>query len=419
MEKSLANKMRPKKLSDIVGQEKILSENSFLINSIKKNMLSNIILFGPPGCGKTSIAYAYAEEIKAHAIYLNATINNKKDIEDAIIEAKNNFPSVLIIDEIHRLNKDKQEIFLSYLEENAFYLIGTTTSNPYYSINHAFRSRCYTFEVLPLSNSSVEQCLRKAISSENGLNNKIKLSDKQIQKITSISNGDLRYAYNTLELIYITYLDKDNITDEDVNNVINVNINNSSKDDNYYNYVSGLQKSIRGSDVNAALYYLSVLCALNELDAIKRRLVITAYEDVGLANPQAVDRVMNALKVVDEVGLPEALIPLGFVVCDLALSPKSKAANNSVQEAYHYVTTHPIDMPEYLKLRPKLSEEYQYPYDRPDLWEQIQYLPNSLKNIEFYKPSFNSKYEKALNDNYSRLKNIFKSNNLKQLKTKK
>ena len=129
--------------------------------------------------------------------------------------------------------------------------------------------------------------------------------------------------------------------------------------------------------------------------AIKRRLVITAYEDVGLANPQAVDRVMNALKVVDEVGLPEALIPLGFVVCDLALSPKSKAANNAIQEAYHYVTTHPIDMPEYLKLRPKLSEEYQYPYNRPDLWEQIQYLPNSLKNIEFYKPSFNSKYEKA------------------------
>lgn len=419
MEKSLANKMRPKKLSEIVGQQKILSENSFLINSVKKNMLFNIILFGPPGCGKTSIAYAYANEINAHPIYLNATINNKKDIEDAIIEAKNNFPSVLIIDEIHRLNKDKQEIFLSYLEENTFYLIGTTTSNPYYSINHAFRSRCYIFEVKSLTNLDIEKCLLNATKSSQGLNNKINLSSEQIKRISSIANGDLRYAYNTLELIYITYLGKENITDEDINSVINVNINNSSKDDNYYNYVSGLQKSIRGSDVNAALYYLSILCALNELDAIKRRLTITAYEDIGLANPPAVDRVANALKVVDEVGLPEALIPLGFIVCDLALSPKSKVANNAIHEAYDYVTAHPIEMPEYLKLRPKLSEDYQYPYDRPDLWEKIQYLPNNIKNIEFYKPKFDSKYEKAINENYLRLRKIIKSNNLKELKIKK
>ena len=419
MEKSLALRMRPKTLSEVVGQEKILSNNSFLINSVKKNMLFNIILYGPPGCGKTSIASAYANEIKAHTIFLNAAIIGKKEILDAVEEAKNNNPTVIVIDEIHRLNQDKQQFFLPYLEEGTFYLIGTTTSNPYFAINEAFRSRCYIFEVKALSSEDIYKNLKRACLDQNGLDNKLNIKDEQLKFIANISNGDMRFAYNTLELIYITYLDKNEISDEEIKEVLNVNLNVNSKDDNYYNYVSGLQKSIRGSDIDAALYYLAILCTLNDIPAIKRRLAITAYEDVGLANPQAVDRVMNALNLAEKVGMPEALIPLGFAVCDLALSPKSKAANNAIHSAFEYTSTHPFKILEYLKLRPKLTKDYQYPYDRPDLWEKIQYLPDELKDKKFYIPNFNSKYEKALNENYLRLKSIIKTTNLKDLKIKK
>lgn len=417
MDKSLANRLRPQKLSEIIGQDYLCNKNSFLNNSITNNKLFNLILFGPPGCGKSSIAYAYANQLNCNVIFLNAAIIGKKELQDAVNQAKLKINTVLIIDEIHKLNKDKQQFFLPYLENNDLYIIGTTTLNPYYSINEALRSRCYIFEVKQLSNQDIFNALNKALKSKSGLNNEIKLTKSQLEYISNISNGDLRYAYNLLELIHLTFLKKEKISDKDLKEVLKININNFSKDDNYYNVVSGLQKSIRGSDVDASLYYLAILCTLNDLVSIKRRLAITAYEDIGLANPQAVSRTIQALDLAEQVGFPEAIIPLGFIVCELALSPKSKQSTIAIQNAIDYVNNNSFEMPEYLKLRPKLLKDETYPYDRPDLWENIQYLPDKMKDIHFYKPKFDTKFEKALNENYLRLQKIKRSNNIKKLKS--
>ena len=213
---------------------------------------------------------------------------------------------------------------------------------------------------------------------------------------------------------------KDVITIDDIRNIVKVpNYTFDKDEDSHYNLVSAMQKSIRGSDVDAALYYLARICVNEDLDSIERRLLITAYEDVGLANPYAVERVYHAIETAKKVGFPEAIIPLGFAVCDLCLSPKSKAAALAIETAYEEAKKYPLDVLDYLKYtRVNVSEEDSYPYDRSDLWEKMQYLPEMIKNISFYKPLGNSKYEKALNDNYLRLKNIKRSSDLRKLKSK-
>lgn len=420
MQQPLAFRIRPNSIEEIIGQEHLIGKNSILYNSIKEKIPLSFILYGTPGTGKTTIAIAYASSIHLPYISLNAVTSNKKDLEDAINLAKKNPPYILIIDEVHRINKDKQDILLPFIEDGTIYLIGATTANPYISINKAIRSRTHLLEVKKLSYDEIVLGLKNAISSPKGLNNSIKVDDEILTYIAKSSNGDFRFALNYLEIISLSFKNEE-ITLDKVKSIVKVsNIQLDKNEDDHYNAVSALQKSIRGSDVNASLYYLARLCAANDLDSIARRLLVTAYEDIGLANPNLCMRTKIAIDSAKEVGFPEAVIPLGDVVIELALSPKSKAGANSIHYAMDLVQSNPLDVLDYLKLTPVNTLDIdKYPYDRPDLWVKMQYLPELIKNIKIYQPSFNSQYEKVLNDNYKKLLEVNRSSNLRELKSKK
>lgn len=420
MQQPLAFRIRPNSIEEIIGQEHLIGKNSILYNSIKEKIPLSFILYGTPGTGKTTIAIAYASSIHLPYISLNAVTSNKKDLEDAINLAKKNPPYILIIDEVHRINKDKQDILLPFIEDGTIYLIGATTANPYISINKAIRSRTHLLEVKKLSYDEIVFGLKNAISNPKGLNNSIKVDDEILTYIAKSSNGDFRFALNYLEIISLSFKNEE-ITLDKVKSIVKVsNIQLDKNEDDHYNAVSALQKSIRGSDVNASLYYLARLCAANDLDSIARRLLVTAYEDIGLANPNLCMRTKIAIDSAKEVGFPEAVIPLGDVVIELALSPKSKAGANSIHYAMDLVQSNPLDVLDYLKLTPVNTLDIdKYPYDRPDLWVKMQYLPELIKNIKIYQPSFNSQYEKVLNENYKKLLEVNRSSNLRELKSKK
>ena len=253
---------------------------------------------------------------------------------------------------------------------------------------------------------------------EKGLNNQYTISDEALEKLALYSSGDLRFALNKLEIAaYSTNNDKHIDVDTISNVVKKANSTIDKNEDGHYDAVSALQKSIRGSDVDAALYYLARLIAADDLDSIERRLIVTAYEDVGLANPQAVDRTLNAISTARMVGFPEAAIPLGFAVVDLALSPKSKSAYEGIHKALEIVNEHDFPVPEYLRLTPVgLDEDSKYNYERLDVIEKIQYLPSLIKNMKFYNPNYKSgPYELSLIKNYERLSKIERTSNLKEL----
>ncbi len=417
MQQPLSYRLRPETLDEFIGLDNLLSCNTFLKNCVKNKSLLSMIFYGAPGSGKTTLAIILANEIKERYRILNATTNNKKDLDIVFEEAKMYGHLIVIIDEIHRLNKDKQDLLLSYVENGLITLIGMTTANPFHSINPAIRSRCHLIEFKVSDKENIKQVLLNALKSEKGLNNKYTCDEEVIEKIANLSNGDIRYALNALEILSLSS-ENNHITIKDLKDNIRVPQYMIDKDeDGHYNAVSALQKSIRGSDVDAALYYLARLIAANDLDSIERRLPIIAYEDVGLANPQAVDRVFNAIEVVKKVGFPEAMIPLGFVVIDLALSPKSKNAYIATANAMEEVTKYPLPIPKYLEYTPVgLKEEEKYPYDRPDLWNKIQYMPEQIKNKKFLEGTPHSNYEKALYDNYEKLKQIKRSSKIKDLR---
>ena len=417
MQQPLSYRLRPETLDEFIGLDNLLSCNTFLKNCVKNKSLLSMIFYGAPGSGKTTLAIILANEIKERYRILNATTNNKKDLDIVFEEAKMYGHLIVIIDEIHRLNKDKQDLLLSYVENGLITLIGMTTANPFHSINPAIRSRCHLIEFKVSDKENIKQVLLNALKSEKGLNNKYICDEEVIKKIANLSNGDIRYALNALEILSLSS-ENYHITIKDLKDNIRVPQYMIDKDgDGHYNAVSALQKSIRGSDVDAALYYLARLIAANDLDSIERRLPIIAYEDVGLANPQAVDRVFNAIEVAKKVGFPEAMIPLGFVVVDLALSPKSKNAYIATANAMEEVTKYPLPIPKYLEYTPVgLKEEEKYPYDRPDLWSKIQYMPEQIKNKKFLEGTPHSNYEKALYDNYDKLKQIKRSSKIKDLR---
>lgn len=416
MKEPLAYRLRPENLTEVIGQVHLVGKNSLLYRSVENKTPLSIIFFGPPGAGKTTIANAYARSLKIHTIKLNAVTSNKKDLENAISEAKLFRPSFVIMDEVHRLNKDKQDILLPFVEDGTIYLLGATTSNPYMSINSAVRSRCHLLEVKPLGYEDIIEGLKRGIQHKDGLNGSKEFSQDALEYMAKASAGDMRFALNYLEILGLSVHDV--IELEEVKQIITVPNVLSDKDGNeHYDTESALQKSIRGSDVDASLLYLAKLCVAGDLDTIERRLMVIAYEDIGLANPAAVDRTHNAIKAARHVGFPEAIIPLGFSVIELALSPKSKAAANSIHQAVDFVKVNPVHVQEYLRLTPvNVDEKDKYDYERSELWEKIQYLPDNLKDMTFYLPQNASKYEKALNENYLRLKRAGRSNNLRKLK---
>lgn len=398
IEKPLAYRMRPENLEDVIGQKKL---KDFLSRLLENKSLLSMVFYGPPGTGKTTIAKAFATSFNCYSLTLNAVIDNKAKMEQAFDEAIRFAPSIVIIDEIHRLDKGKQDLLLPHLENGDFYLIGCTTANPLLSLNPAIRSRCRLLETVSLTPEEIRIGLERALTSEKGLNNKRKFAPEALDYLAKISGGDLRFAYNQLEAVALSYSKNHLITLEDAKSIaISPNYFGDSDGDAHYNTVSALQKSIRGSEVDAAIYYLAKILKSGDLEGAIRRILVTAYEDVGLANPAAVDRCYHACQVAREVGMPEAQIPLGFTVTELALSPKSKSACEAIEKASAMVDESPSDVREYLKLkRPGVSEEDSYDYGDPLFWNYLEYLPEGMENTKFYQydPKRTGKYEKNLN----------------------
>lgn len=400
MKEPLAVKLRPKSLNDVIGQSHLIGENKVLSNIIKNEFLPSLILYGKPGIGKTTIAMAIVFELNLKYRLLNAVINNKKDFDIVVEEAKMYNGLVIVMDEIHRLNKDKQDLLLPYLESGLVTLIGLTTSNPYSKINPAIRSRCQVFELHELNKDDIVLGINRSLKF---LPN-IKIDDDAIDYIASLSSGDLRSAYNLLEISY--YSTNDFVVNLDVVK----NINNKpaffhdKNEDGHFDVLSAFQKSIRGSDVNASLHYLARLIEAGDLDSIFRRLSVIVYEDIGLANPQLGIKVASAISACERVGLPEARIPLAVVVIEMALSPKSNSAYNALSRALNDIHKGNIgSIPKHIK---NGSKGYKYPFDFKNNYVKQQYLPDNLKDQSYYYPMDN-KYELQLK---TILENIKKTN---------
>ena len=404
MDKPLALKLAPTSLKEVIGQKHLVGDNMILSNLVKNKKLFSMILYGKPGIGKTSIANAIINDLGVRHRFLNATVNSKKDLDKLIEEAKMYDGIVLVMDEIHRLNKDKQDILLPCLESGLITLIGMTTSNPYHSINPAIRSRCQLFELKDLETSDIVEGLKKAVSSPYLPN--IKIDDEAINYIARASGNDLRYAYNLLEISY--YSTNDFKVDIEVVKKINSKpvFFADKNGDGYYDMLSAFQKSIRGSDVDASLHYLARLIEIGDLDSIFRRMSVIAYEDIGLANPSIGPKVMAAIDAAKLVGLPEARIPLGTIVTEMALSPKSNTAHIALDEALSDIEKGNVgDIPKHLK---NPSDTYKYPHDYKNAFVKQQYLPDKLKNKKYYHPK-DLGYEHKLKEIYLYLEKQKKS----------
>ena len=401
MDKPLAIKLAPKNLKEVIGQEHLIGKDKILTNLVKNKKIFSMILYGKPGIGKTSIANAIVNELGLKYRSLNATINTKKDLDIVIEEAKMYDGLILIMDEIHRLNKDKQDILLPQLESGLITLIGMTTSNPYHSINPAIRSRCQLFELKPLEEEDITKGLKKAIKSPHLEG--IKIDNKSIQLITKLSGNDLRYAYNLLEVAYYS-TDNKVITEDIIKRINSKPVFFSDKNgDGHYDVLSGLQKSIRGSDVDAALHYAARLVREEDLDSLFRRLSVIAYEDIGLANPAIGPRLDAAINAAERVGLPEARIPIGTIIAEMALSPKSNTAHIAFDEALNDIDQGNVgSIPNHIKTD---SEEYKYPHNYPGAYVVQQYLPDKIKNKKYYTPK-DIGYEKQIKEIYDRLEKI-------------
>ena len=381
MEELLPIKLRPKKLDDIIGQKHLIGKNKVITNLVKNKKLFSMILYGTPGIGKTSIAISIVEELQVRYRMLNAVINNKKDFDIVVEEAKLYNGIVLIMDEIHRLNKDKQDLLLPYLENGLITLIGMTTANPYHAINPAIRSRCQIFELKSLDNEDIKQAINKVITS-NILEN-ISIDNDAINYIINNSNNDLRYVYNLIEVAYYAS-NNGHLTLNLVKSIsAKGNIYIDKNGDGYYDTISAFQKSIRGSDVNASLYYLAVLIEAGDIDIICRRLSVIVYEDIGLANPNLGPHVDAAINNALRLGLPEARIPLAEIVIELALSPKSNSAEIAIDKALNDVRTKKIGkVPKHIVNH---SPDYKYPHDYPYHIVKQDYLEHGIKK-EYYEP---------------------------------
>jgi len=394
MNEPLAIKMRPESISEIVGQQHLVGKNKILSNLVNNKRLFSMILYGKPGIGKTTIACALVHELGLRYRMLNATINNKRDFDVVIEEAKMYGGMVVIMDEIHRLNKDKQDLLLPYLENGLITLIGMTTSNPYHKINPAIRSRCQIFELHELNEEDIIYALKRV--KEKDVLPQINVDEEVYELIARMSGGDLRYAYNLLEVAYYSTSDF-HITKEVLKTIHNKPVFFHDKNDNgHYDVLSAFQKSIRGSDVDAALHYLARLIEAEDLDSIYRRMSVIAYEDIGLANPSMGPKVMAAIEAAELVGLPEARIPLGNVVIELALSPKSNTGHLALDEALKDIRSGDTgNVPNHIKTN---SPDYKYPHDYPNAYVVQQYLPDKIKNKKYYHPKNSSKYEKMLKE---------------------
>lgn len=413
----LAYRMRPTNIDEVVGQQHLVGPGKIIRRMVDAKMLSSMILYGPPGTGKTSIASAIAGSTHYAFRMLNAATDSKKDLQIVAEEAKMSGTVILLLDEIHRLDKTKQDFLLPHLENGRIILIGATTENPYISINPAIRSRTQIFEVKPLAENDIKVAIERALTDKTrGLGESpVHLNDTAETFLTQATNGDLRSALNGLELA----VKSTPVTDGKINITLPIieecvqrkAVSNDKNGDAHYDVISAFQKSIRGSDVNAALHYMGRLIEAGDLPSIARRLMVIAYEDIGLGNPQACARTVSAVQAAEKLGFPEARIPLADAVIDLALSPKSNSGIVAIDAALEDIRTGKAgEVPDQLrdahyKGAAKLNRGvgYKFPHDYPNDWVKQQYLPDRLKQVTYYQPKTNGKYEKALAEQYQRL----------------
>jgi putative ATPase len=422
--KPLAFKMRPRTIEEIIGQQHLVGEGKIIDRMVKAKQLSSMILYGPPGIGKTSIASAIAGSTKYRFKTLNAVTNNKKDIQIVAEEAKMSGKVILLLDEVHRLDKGKQDFLLPYLENGMITLIGATTSNPYHAINPAIRSRCQIFELKPLSIEEMKIALTRAIEdAERGLGEySLDVTDEAIEHFAGSSFGDVRSSLNALELAVLSSSPgEDGVIHIDVTiaeECLQKKSFSHDKDgDAHYDVVSAFQKSIRGSDVNAALHYLGRLVEAGDLPSISRRLLVIAYEDVGLANPQAGPRTLAAVETAEKIGFPEARIPLANAIIELCLSPKSNSAISAIDFALADIRKGKSgDVPDHLKDAhyqgaKELGRgiEYKYPHSYESGWVPQTYLPDKLKNAQYYTPKSTGKFEQAIAQVYDKINKQMKN----------
>ena len=379
MQELLSNLLKPKTLNDIVGQKHLVGDNKILNNMVKNNKLFSFILTGKSGSGKNSIANALVNDLNQNYRYFNAVIHSKKDLDIIFEEAKLYKNLILIADEFHRLNKAKQDLFLPYIENNLITIIILTSQNPYFSINQAIRSRCQIFKLEELNENDILDGINKAISH---LEN-ISITEEAKKMISKLSNGDLRFAYNLLEVAYY-YDEKHNIT-ENLIKEINPESNKflDKNEDSYYDLLSALQKSIRGSDVDASIYYLALLIERGDIESIFRRLIVIAYEDISLANPTMGIKVMAAYQNAITVGLPEARIILSQIVIEMALSVKSNSSYKAIDEALNLIKLKDYGVNPNIKIH---TTTYKYPHDYKNNFVNQEYLPTEIKNKKFYIP---------------------------------
>ena len=423
-EAPLAARMRPRSLDEVVGQQHIIGKDKLLYRAIKADKISSIIFYGPPGTGKTTLAKVIANTTSAEFTQINATGAGKKDMEEVIDKAKDTLGmfgkrTILFIDEIHRFNKGQQDYLLPFVEDGTIILIGATTENPYFEVNGALISRSQIFELQPLSREDVKQLINKALTDdERGMGAyKAVIDEDALDFLADVAGGDARHALNAVELGVMTTTRSEDglihITSEVASQCIQKKVIRYDKTgDNHYDTISAFIKSMRGSDPDAAIYYLAkMLMAGEQVTFIARRIMICAAEDVGNADPNALVVATNASLAVERIGMPEAKIILAQAAAYVACAPKSNAAVCAIEEAYETVeATGNLPIPTHLqdahykgagKLGHGVGYKYAHAYDKH--YVEQQYLPYELTGKEFYRPTENG-YEKKIREHMKWLK---------------
>lgn len=414
-EAPLASRLRPTTLEEVVGQQHIIGKDKLLYRAIKADKISSIIFYGPPGTGKTTLAKVIANTTSAEFMQINATVAGKKDMEEVVKKAKDTLgmfqkKTILFVDEIHRFNKSQQDYLLPFVEDGTLILIGATTENPYFEVNGALISRSSIFELRPLEKEDIKTILLRAVNdTEKGMGSyHAQIDADALEFLADIAGGDARNALNAIELGVLT-------TERSADGIIHITLDVASeciqkrvvrydKDgDNHYDTISAFIKSMRGSDPDAAVYYLAkMLYAGEDIKFIARRIMICASEDVGNADPMALTVAVSAAQAVERIGMPEAQIILSQAVLYVATAPKSNSAVNAVYAAMENVRTHKTSVPSHLqdahyKSSAKLGHGvgYKYAHDYPNHYVRQQYLPDEINGTKFYEPSDNG-HEKEI-----------------------